>query len=181
MSSGLPARFSAHPALHRAWPAVPIGLLVLVGLLPVVLAMSDLLREPAQAWAALMDPVLWPRMGTSLLIALLTLAVILPSGLVVGWLLARTNLPGRSLWMMLIPLPLFLPPLVHVLSWFGVVPVTGIPAIVLVNVIAFLPFVILTSARSLEQVGRAHAETIQLMGAGGRSSSTTSGTPSPPG
>ena len=141
-----------------------IGGVALLGLLPVVIAMADLVRRPGEAFSALVDPVFWPRLGTSLLIVLLTLAFMLPLGLVMAWLLVRTNLPARRLGMMLIPFPLFLPPLVHVLSWFGVVPLSGIPAIVLVYVIAFTPFVVLLSARSMDQIGRAHAETVQLMG-----------------
>ena len=145
-------------------PVALVTLVALLGLAPVIMAMADLFRRPGEAYSALVDPVLWPRIGTSLLIALSALGLMLPLGLIMAWLLVRTNLPARRLGMMLIPFPLFLPPLVHVLSWFGVIPLSGIPAIVIVYVIAFTPFVVLLSARSFEQISRAHAETVQLMG-----------------
>jgi ABC-type Fe3+ transport system permease subunit len=69
-----------------------------------------------------------------------------------GWLLA------------LVPAPLFLPPLVHVLSWFGLLGLTGWPGIVLVYVISFTPFVVLMTVKALEQVARDPVEMLELMG-----------------
>ncbi len=148
------------------WPIVALLALLLVGVLPTALAMVDALRDPVQAWAALVDPVLWSRLVTTLGIAGATLALALPLGVMQAWLLMRTDLPLRRLLMMLTPFPLFLPPLVHVLSWFGMVRLGGYTAIVLVYVISFLPFVVLLAARAMRQINREQHEAMRL--AGGR-------------
>ena len=52
----------------------------------------------------------WRTVWFTLLAAAAAVAVILPPGLAVAWLLARKNPPGRALWETLIALPLVLPP-----------------------------------------------------------------------
>jgi ABC-type Fe3+ transport system permease subunit len=93
-----------------------------------------------------------------------TLALALPLGLFQGWLLARSDLPGRVWFLVLAPAPLFLPPLVHVLSWFGLTGLSGIPAVVLVYVISFTPLVVLMTVKALDQINRDQAESLQLLG-----------------
>jgi iron(III) transport system permease protein len=138
--------------------------LIIIGLLPVSFALLDLTRAPGEAISAMSDSVLWSRLGTTGIIVIATLGIAVPIGMVQAWLLARTNIPLRRLLLMLTPLPLFLPPLVHVVSWFGLVPLRGIPAIVLVYVISFMPFIVLLAARALEQISREHAETMRVIG-----------------
>jgi len=155
--------------------ALAVLVAILVGLLPVALALGDLLREPGLALEALLDTLLWSRFATTLLLAAATLAIALPVGLLLAWLLVRTDLPGRNALLMLAPWPLFLPPLVHVLGWFGAVGVfagadwlrplqSGPVAIVAVFVIAYTPLVMLMAMRALDQIGRSHAETMRLIG-----------------
>lgn len=49
-------------------------------------------------------------LGLSLRVALLALLVVLPPGIALGWLLARRDVPGKSLIETLTALPLVLPP-----------------------------------------------------------------------
>jgi iron(III) transport system permease protein len=150
------------PLLTWHYAAV-VGLL-LAGVLPSVLSLTGLLREPGEAVAAVLDPLLWGRLATTLGIVGATMALALPVGLFQGWLLARSDLPGRDWFLVLTPLPLFLPPLVHVLSWFGLLGLKGFPAIVLVYTIAFTPFVVLMTVKALAQVSRAQTDTLLIEG-----------------
>lgn len=152
--------------LRHLWLVAALFTLLIVSVLPAALGTSDALRDPAKAWEALADPILWGRLVTTLGIAAATLAIALPIGLLQAWLLVRTDLPLRRQLMMLSPFPLFLPPLVHVLSWFGLIPLHGFSAIVLVYSISFTPFVVLLASRSLQQISREHYEIMLL--AGGR-------------
>jgi iron(III) transport system permease protein len=149
--------------LH-SWHYLAIAALLIAGVLPSLLPFAGWLGEPGEAWAALVDPILWTRLLRTLGILAATLLVALPVGLCQGWLLARSDLPGRDWFLILTPLPLFLPPLVHVLSWFGLLGLKGFPAIVLVYIIAFTPFVALMSVKALSQVSQAQAETLLLEG-----------------
>lgn len=143
-----------------------LALLAVGGLAPALLALADLPRDLPTAAATLASPLLWTRLGTSVGLALGSLALAVPLGLGLGWLLARSDVPGRRTAMALVPLPLLLPPLVHVLSWFGSLRVQGTAAVVLVYALSSTPLVVLLAVRALEAVGRARAE--QLRVAGGR-------------
>ncbi|TVQ32174.1 MAG: iron ABC transporter permease [Phycisphaeraceae bacterium] len=154
--------------LERALVGVAIAAALLgafvAGVWPVLLAFSDLLRDPGRAIGVLLEGLLWRRFGLSIGIAGATLAIALPLGLLQGWLLTRADLPLRRLMLAITPLPLFLPPLVHALSWFGMLRLSGLPAIVLVYVISFTPLITLAAAIALRQVGREHSETMRLIG-----------------
>lgn len=152
--------------MRYIWPTLALLALLILSIVPTALSLGDALSDSVQAWAALTDPILWSRLLTTLGIAVMTLAISLPVGVAQAWLLVRTDLPLRRPLMMLAPFPLFLPPLVHVLSWFAVLPLNGMAAIVLVYVICFTPFVVLLAARALEQVDREQHEAMLL--AGGR-------------
>lgn len=146
------------------WGAVAVGIAWL-GVVPTVLALSDLLRNGgAEAMAALSDGVLWERLVTTAWILAGTLALVLPIGLAQAWLFARTDLPGARWMRVLAPLPLFVPPLVHVLTWFGWFRLTGMVAIVMVYAISFTPLVAVLAARTLDAISREQAETWRLLG-----------------
>lgn len=149
-------------------PVAFLGLALLAALvtgsLPALWAFGDLLMDLGEGAKGLSDGVLWIRFGRMLLISMVTLGIAVPVGLVQGWLLARSDLPLKRFLLAITPFPLFLPPLVHVLAWFGAWQVRGVVAIVLVYVISFTPFVVLMVCRSLEQVSCSRAETWRLIG-----------------
>lgn len=149
----------------RWWTGGSLLLLVfLIGVLPVLLALGQIPGDLPGARRALTDAILWRRLGTTLQIAALTLVIAVPVGLLLAWLLTRTDLPFRGGLRFLTPLPLFLPPLVHVVSWFGLTGWRGMPAIVLVDVLSFLPFIVLSAGRAFDEIGRDHAESVRLVG-----------------
>ncbi len=151
------------PTVLAGW----IGLLGLLALLsggPLLLAGVDLLREPAEAWTALTDLTMWRRLGITLGMAGVALSIALVGGLLLAWLLVRTDLPLRGLLLALVPFPLFLPPLVHVLAWFGMMRLSGWEAVIVVYATCFMPLVVLLAARVLETVPRDLADLTLITG-----------------
>lgn len=144
--------------------ALPIGVLIGLGAVPALLALAESRLDPRDAWAALRDPLLYERLGRTLGIGAVVLAASVVLGLAQGWLLVRSDLWGRRLWSALLPLPLFLPPLVHVLAWFHVLDLAGTPALVLVYVLSLGPLCTLMALRAFEEVDRERAETHLLLG-----------------
>lgn len=146
------------PALAAA------GLVLLAGAAPALAGLSRMLDDRPAAWEAVADPVLWERLGSRLLLSLGVMAAALPLGIAQAWLLVRSDLPLRGLLFALVPLPLFLPPLLHVLTWFGTTRMSGIPAVILVETVMAAPLVVLGAARSFESISRNRAEAARLAG-----------------
>jgi iron(III) transport system permease protein len=146
------------------WIGLPLLIAGVAGWLPALLALGRTGGAPAEAFATWNDGLLWLRLSRTLGLAGLTLALALPGGWALAWLLTRTDLPGQRGLLLLLPLPLFLPPLVHVLTWYGALGLKGAPAIVLVYTISFTPLVAMLCARALALVGRERQETALLLG-----------------
>ncbi len=147
---------------REAWSLPAIGLVLVAGLLPTLEALSGVL-DP-EAWSALASPVLWERLARSLGLGAATLAVAVPGGLLLAWVLVRCPPPGGRLWLGLAALPLFLPPLVHVIAWFGLLGLTGVPAIITVSTLSAGPLVTLCAAHSLARSDRGQVEARRLVG-----------------
>lgn len=137
---------------------------ILLGLVPVLLVFVLALLAPGAVASGLLDRLLWIRLGTTALVCLALLALVVPIGLVQAWLLVRTRLPGARLFLFLAPLPFFLPPLVHVLATFRLLPASGFGAIVAVYWLAFQPLVLLFAMRDLERVERDEVDDLILCG-----------------
>lgn len=164
----LPTPYVNEPraAWGRGWAAACIVVAFALGLLPALLALADVANDPRDALRALGDGLLYERLARTLGIAAVVIAIAGTVGAVLGWLLVRSDLPGRRLWIALLPLPLFLPPLVHVLGWFGLLGLTGSTALVAIYVVSLGPLCTLTALRAFEQIPREQAEATRL--AGGR-------------
>jgi iron(III) transport system permease protein len=143
---------------------VVIALALLVGALPAFVAGLDVLRAPGEALRALVDPTLWARVLTSVVLTLAALALAAPLACALGWLCARTDLPGARGLVPLSLLPLFLPPLVHALTWAGELGLRGPSGIVVVHAVAALPLIVVCVTRSLETLDRARFECARLVG-----------------
>ncbi|MCC5874793.1 MAG: iron ABC transporter permease [Candidatus Sumerlaeia bacterium] len=154
-------------ARHREGPAFVLAALLFLavgGLLPVALSLWDIAGDPAQGMGALTSGILWGRFATSLLICLYTLAIMVPLGMLQAWFLVRTDLPLRHILLAIAPIPFFIPPLVHVLTWFRIVPLEGTAAVVLVYILSYQPLALLMAARSMEQTGRDEIDALVLQG-----------------
>lgn len=150
-------------ALRReAWILPVILVFAGLGILPTAAALAGAL-DPA-GLRELASATLWTRLGSSVAIAGAVCAVAVPLGLVLAWTLVRSDVPLRRILLPLSAIPLFLPPLLHALSWFGLLRVRGAAAVIIVYVVSYLPLVVLLAARSLERVSRSHAQTLSLLG-----------------
>jgi iron(III) transport system permease protein len=96
-------------------------LLAILALVPLVALLVDLaaplLRGDAGGFSALGEPRLWRLLGTTLLRALLVTASATAIGTALALLLARTDIPGRRVLLLLHLVPAFLPPLLVALGW----------------------------------------------------------------
>jgi molybdate transport system permease protein len=125
----------------------------------------------------------WQALEVSLRLALGTLAVLLPLGIVVAHLLAVRTFQGKALVEALLALPLVLPPTVlgyYLLTAFGVDRPLGawfesligrtlafsFPGLLAASVVANIPFVIQPIQRSFEAVPRTVREAASCCGLG---------------
>ncbi|PTS97037.1 iron ABC transporter permease, partial [Pseudomonas sp. HMWF006] len=96
-------------------------------------------------WPTIEAMVFRPRVAelliNTVLLVLITLPLCILLGTALAWLTERSNLPGRRLWSLLAVAPLAVPAFVHSYAWVSLIPsIHGLPAGVLVSVIAYFPF-----------------------------------------
>ncbi|HLG73688.1 MAG TPA: iron ABC transporter permease [Chloroflexota bacterium] len=92
---------------------------------------ADIGRPPVYGlgnWAAaLVRPVLWSAIGNTLALGLVRTAIAIPIALLLAWLIARTDMPGRGLFELLCWIGIFLPVLPLVFAWILMLdPRTGV-------------------------------------------------------
>ena len=120
-------------------------------------------------WEQIQALVLRPRVGelliNTVLLVLLTLPLCILLGTALAWLTERSNLPGRRAWSLLAVAPLAVPAFVHSYAWVSLVPsIHGLPAGVLVSVIAYFPFLYLPVAATLRRLDPAIEDVAQSLG-----------------
>ena len=120
-------------------------------------------------WAQIEALVWRPRVGellvNTVLLVLLTLPLCIALGVALAWLTERTNLPGRRVWSLLAVAPLAVPAFVHSYAWVSLVPsIHGLPAGVLVSVIAYFPFLYLPVAATLRRLDPAIEDVAESLG-----------------
>jgi iron(III) transport system permease protein len=102
-------------------------------------------RPPVYAldnWAAALGrPVLWSAIGNTLALGLVRTAIAIPAALLLGWLIARTDLPGRDLLEFLCWIGIFLPTLPLVFAWILMLdPQRGVLNALLKQALGVAPF-----------------------------------------
>jgi molybdate transport system permease protein len=170
-------RTRAVPATLTAVGGVALLLLVLV---PVVALVA---RAP---WGSALDILGEPDVRTALRLSLvvslwaLVLAVVL--GFPIAWLLARVEIPGRSVLRALVTLPMVLPPVVGGVAllvafgrrglvgqwldrWFDVQLAFTTTAAVLAATFVSLPFFVVTVEAALRGVDRRYEDAARTLGA----------------
>ena len=128
-------------------------------------------------------PLEWEALKLSLWVAVWSVAVSLPFGILTAWVLARTEFPGRGLLNGIVHLPLVLPPVVvgylllvllgrqgplgRLLSdWFGVsLPFTWQGAALAAGIMAF-PLMVRAMRLSLDAIDRRLEAAARTLGAG---------------
>ncbi|WP_419789325.1 ABC transporter permease [Pseudomonas petrae] len=101
----------------------------------------------------------------TLLLVVTTLPLCVALGVGLAWLTERTHLPGRRLWSLLVIAPIAVPAFVHSYGWISLLPsLSGLPAAVLVSVLAYFPFLYLPTAAALRRLDPGIEDVSQSLG-----------------
>jgi len=150
-------RRSPKPLLAAA--AAATFLAAWLPLLPVLPPLFD-----GQAFRDLAEPRLaglfWRSLRLSAGSALIAVLIGLPQAL----LATRVAAPGRTLWKLLLPLPLLLPPLLLAQAWHGLTGMDGPLASLFALGVCYAPFPALLAARALERQSASAHEAALLCG-----------------
>jgi iron(III) transport system permease protein len=108
-------------------------------------------------WSTASELIFRPRVGeflvNTVLLVLITVPLSILLALALAWLTERSDLPGARLWAWLCVAPLAVPAFVHSYAWVSLVPgLHGLPAGVLVSIIAYFPFLYLPIAAALRRL-----------------------------
>ncbi len=148
------------------WLVAVSVVISLLALLPLIFVAGVSVQ---QGWQSIVTLLVRPRVGelllNTLLLMLLTLPLCVALGVALAWFTERTRLPGRRLWSLLATAPLAIPAFVHSYAWVSVAPsLHGLPAAVLISVIAYFPFLYLPVAATLRRLDPALDDVGQSLG-----------------
>lgn len=134
--------------------AASLGLLLVLGVLPVLASLSGLVVEPAAAWDALLQERVWRLLGQTLALgSCVALASALIGVPVAARLASATGPWGRRLaW--LLPLPLILPPWICGVAWLEALPLTGFFGAVFLLTASLWPLCALFALRGFRVAAR---------------------------
>ncbi|EUB84629.1 ABC transporter permease [Pseudomonas sp. GM30] len=149
-----------------SWVVSSAVLVSLLSLLPIAFVIGVAWYT---GWATIEALIFRPRVGelliNTVLLVLITLPLCIVLGTTLAWLTERSNLPGRRWWSVLAVAPLAVPAFVHSYAWVSLVPsIHGLPAGVLVSVIAYFPFLYLPIAATLRRLDPAIEDVAQSLG-----------------
>lgn len=107
--------------------------------------------------------------GVTLLVALAVIVISVVIGVPASYVLARSNFPGKRLVMLLFLLPILIPPITFGIPLATVMYNFGlgrtILAVILVNLVPSVPFVIITMTPFIEQINPAIENAARMCGA----------------
>jgi len=126
-------------------------------------------RASSEGWDRVGEVLLRDRtrelLVRSLLLAGVVTAACLVLGVLLAWLVVRSDLPGRRVWAVVVALPLAVPTYVAGFSWLSVFPdFTGFRGATLVLVACCLPYVVLPVSAALRRVDPATEEVARALG-----------------
>ncbi|MDE1167784.1 MAG: iron ABC transporter permease [Pseudomonas sp.] len=141
-------------------------LVSVLALLPLGFVISVAIQT---GWATIAQLVFRPRVAELLLntglLVVLTLPLCVGLGVALAWLTERSDLPYRRLWSLLAIAPLAVPAFVHSYAWISLIPpLHGLPAGVLISVLAYFPFLYLPVAATLRRLDPAIEDVAQSLG-----------------
>jgi len=137
-----------------SWISLAAVLVTLFALLPLGFIVWVAVQT---GWETASEMIFRPRVGELLVNTVLLVVFTVPLSILLSvalaWLTERSDLPGARLWAWLCVAPLAVPAFVHSYAWVSLVPgLHGLPAGVLVSVIAYFPFVYLPVAAALRRL-----------------------------
>jgi sulfate transport system permease protein len=156
-----------------------LSLVILLPISALLLYVSDMTW--AEYWRAISDPRVVASYGTTLLGALYSTIIVTLIGLLLAWILARYEFPGRRVLDALVDLPFALPTAVAGLTlatllapngwvgqWFapwGIKVSYAFPGLVIAMIFTSLPFVVRSVQPVLADVGPEYEEAAHTLGA----------------
>lgn len=151
------------PAVLGAAAALLCG----VSLLPLLVIATDVGGAARGSFGLLGSPAIWLLLARSLGMATAVAVLAVLVGVPLGFILGRTDLPGRTPALLLHVFPMFLPPFILALGWFHLFGAGGAagstvtsavlfsaPGAVLVLALAFTPVVTVLTVLGLDGVDR---------------------------
>ena len=157
---------------RRRWPLSWIGLAALGVSLLSLLPLGFVVWVAWQAgWETAFSLIFRPRVGELLvntaLLVIVTVPLCAALALALAWLTERSDLPAARIWAWLAVAPLAVPAFVHSYAWITLAPgLHGLPAGVLVSVLAYFPFLYLPVAATLRRLDPGLEDTAASLGAG---------------
>lgn len=169
----------AAPSTWFVWAGVAVFFIFLAGIIISVLVDSFgrqwfntwLPAEFTTSWYA----TAWDKwnlshvMGVTLLVAAITVVVSVVIGVPASYALARRNFPGKNIVMLLFLLPIMMPPITYGIPLATVMYNAGLgrtlTAVVLVNLVPAVPFVIMTMTPFIEQINPSVENAARMLGA----------------
>ncbi len=150
------------------WMAIAAVVVSLLALLPLGFIVWVTIQI---GWTESYRLIVRPRVGELLVNTLLLVAITVPLcaalSVALAWLTERCDLPGARLWSVLAVAPLAVPAFVHSYAWVTLVPgLHGLPAAVLISVIAYFPFMYLPIAATLRRLDPALEDGAASLGLG---------------
>ncbi len=160
------------PARRRSRPPAVLLIAAALVALVIVIPLVFLIVEAVQdGWSALYPLLLRQLTGTLLwnTVSLTVVVTVLCAmiGTLAAWFVERTNLPGRSVWAVLVVVPIGIPDFVTSFGWKSVFQsIGGFGGAVLVMTLAVYPLVYLPVSASLRHADPAHEEVARSLGLG---------------
>lgn len=139
------------------------ALLALVPLVYLVVRVVD--AGLASVLEVLARPRTWETVATSLALTAVVVVACLAVGLPIAWLLARTSVALRRMWLVLVALPLAIPSYVAAYAWLAQFPAMGgFWAAALILTLVSAPYVIVPVTASLRSIDPAMEEVARSLG-----------------
>ncbi len=170
---------AAAPSTWFVWAGIAAFFIFLFGI--VISVLVDSLGKP---WFSTWLPErfttswygeVWTRfdlthiIGVTLLVAVVVIVVSVVVGVPASYVLARSKFPGKSLVMLLFLLPILIPPITFGIPLATVMYNVGLGrtvlAVILVNLVPSVPFVIVTMTPFIEQINPAIENAARMCGA----------------
>lgn len=166
---------AARPRRWRGWRGLSMAhgpvffgafLVALLSLLPVGFIVWIAVQT---GWSMAAALLFRPRVGLLLwntfLLEICTVPLTIVLAVASAWLTERTHVPGARMWSWLAVAPLAVPAFVQSYAWITVAPALhGLPAAILVSVLAYTPFVYLPVAAQLRRLDPALEEAAASLG-----------------
>jgi iron(III) transport system permease protein len=126
-------------------------------------------RAWSEGWANVVDEIVRRRtldlVVRSLLLTGVVTVLCVGIGVAAAWLVARSDIPGRRIWQVVLALPLAIPSYVSAYAWVSWKPwLAGFRGAVLVLVLASYPYVYLPVLAALRRLDPAHEEVARSLG-----------------